>query len=256
MLRFNLRKGSTDPVKRPIIGVTTYNDKTVQGYPAVILLRAYVNAIINANGTPVLIPTGLPEEALCELFPRLDGLLFTGGGDISIEHFSGQDHSSISNVDTDRDTLELSLMEAAIDQEKPFLGICRGFQLMNVVLGGSLYTDIASQKMNSIKHDYYPGIPRDYLAHTVEITSGSRLANILSSHNVEVNSLHHQGLLHLANGIEAVGLAPDGLVEAVELPGYRFGMAVQWHPEWLTGNVSMARLFSAFIDAARYNIQS
>jgi putative glutamine amidotransferase len=237
-------------MKNPIIGVTTYNDNTIQGYPAVILLRAYVNALINANGIPVLLPSGLPDKACDKLLQHLDGILFTGGGDISIEQFRGKEHPSISNVDVERDALEFPLMRAAIEKGKPFLGICRGFQLLNVVLGGSLFTDLASQKMSSIKHDCYPEIPRNFLAHQVEINGKSRLGMILGSQVVEVNSLHHQGILKLANGIESVGLAPDGLVEAVEIPGHRFGIAVQWHPEWLTDQAPMLRLFSAFTEAS------
>jgi putative glutamine amidotransferase len=242
-------------MQNPVIGITTYNDKTAQGYPAVILMRAYINAIINSNGIPVLIPPGLPEEASEELFRRVDGILFTGGGDIAVLNYGGEDHPSISNVDFERDALEIPLMKAAIKQYKPFLGICRGFQLMNVVLGGFLYSDLATQKRNSIKHDYYPDIPRNYPAHKVEIATAGKLAGILGSHLVEVNSLHHQGIKEIGLGIEPVGLAPDGLIEAVEVIEHPFGIAVQWHPEWMVGNGSMVSLFSAFTDAARKTIK-
>ncbi|OGN75888.1 MAG: hypothetical protein A2X25_01735 [Chloroflexi bacterium GWB2_49_20] len=238
-------------MKKPIIGVTTYKDVTIQGYPTVILLRAYVDAIVRANWVPVLIPSLFPEDARNELFPRLDGVLFTGGGDISIEYHDGQYHSSISNVDEERDKLELTLMQAAISLEKPFLGICRGFQVLNVVMGGSLYTHIPAQKQDPIKHDYYPDYPRNYLAHKVAISSDCEISKILGSSVVEVNSLHHQGIESLADGIKAVGFAPDGLIEAVEVPGHRFGIGVQWHPEWLTEQVSMHQLFTAFTEAAR-----
>ena len=234
----------------PIIGITTYNDLNLQGFPSVILLRAYVSAILNAGGTPVLIPSGLPEEAGNAIFNKLDGILFTGGGDISLDHFSGIDHPSITNVDNDRDLLELSLAHAAIHNNKPFMGICRGLQLLNVVLGGTLYTHIAAQKKDPIKHDYYPDIPRDFLAHTVRIIPKSKLSKIIGSDEIEVNSLHHQGLKDLADDLQPCAFAPDGLVEAVELPGHKFGIAVQWHPEWLTEQNSMCQLFLAFIQAA------
>jgi putative glutamine amidotransferase len=235
----------------PIIGITTYNDLNLQGYPAVILLKAYENAIIKARGIPVLIPSGLPDDAWRELFEKLDGIMFTGGGDISITNYDGIDHPSITNVDTERDHLEIMLMNEAIRKEKPFFGICRGFQLLNVCLGGTLYTHIPAQKTDSIKHDYYPDYPRKFLAHKVEISSGSRLSTILGREEADVNSLHHQGVNSVPEELNIVALAPDGLVEAVELPGHKFGMAVQWHPEWLTDIGSMQNLFSALIQAAR-----
>jgi putative glutamine amidotransferase len=126
--------------------------------------------------------------------------------------------------------------------------------VLNVVLGGSLYTHIAAQKRDPIKHDYYPDYPRNYLAHKVEVSADSKISKILSSPVVEVNSLHHQGVQNAAAGLKTVGFAPDGLIEAVEVPGHRFGIAVQWHPEWLTEQASMHQLFSAFAEAARNNI--
>jgi putative glutamine amidotransferase len=236
-------------MKMPVIGITTFNELTVQGYPAAMLLRAYLEAILRAGGIPLLIPSGIPGTSLETVLTRLDGVLFTGGGDISIEHSGGQNHAAISKVDAGRDELELPLMQAVILQGKPFLGICRGFQLLNVVLGGTLYTHIPAQKSNSIKHDYYPDIPRDHLAHKVVVDPDSRLGEILGVPVVEVNSLHHQGVNRVASRLKAVGHAPDGLVESLELPDHPFGLAVQWHPEWLKENVSMRRLFDTFIEA-------
>lgn len=237
-------------MRTPIIGITTYNDINLQGFTAAMLLRAYIDAIINAGGLPVMIPSGIPENSRLELFEKLDGLLFTGGGDISIEHFDGIAHPSISNVDEDRDDLELYMVRAAIENDKPFLGICRGLQLLNIVLGGTLFTHIVAQKSNSLKHDYYPNYPRNLLAHNVQIIQESKLGIILGEKVVEVNSLHHQGIMNLSPRLNSVGFAPDGLIEAVELPGHKFGIAVQWHPEWLTEQKRMQQLFSAFVEAS------
>ena len=139
----------------------------------------------------------------------------------------------------------------AAEQGKPFLGICRGIQVINVALGGSLFTDIDDQLSNPLRHDWYPNVPRNYLAHPVTFVSDSRLAQILDGDVFEVNSLHHQGLERLAPGLRAVACAPDQLVEAVEIPGHPFGFGVQWHPEWLQEHQPQRQLFQALTQAAR-----
>jgi putative glutamine amidotransferase len=234
----------------PLIGVTTYSDKNKDGYPIAALLQAYVDALVQAGAVPVLIPNSLPREPQEALFKKLDGILFSGGGDISLDYFDGEAHPSIGGVDRQRDELELSLARAAVKQEKPFFGICRGFQVVNVALGGTLYTHIQDQKPGSLKHDYYPSYERNLLAHPVKVEAGSRLASILKETELSVNSLHHQAARLVPGDLQQVAYAPDGLVEAVELPDHPFGMAVQWHPEWLTDQPAIRRLFRAFIEAA------
>jgi putative glutamine amidotransferase len=118
-------------------------------------------------------------------------------------------------------------------------------------LGGTLYTHIGDQFPGALRHDWYPDIPRTYLAHPVRVEEGSRIGEIVGEPLLQVNSLHHQGIKYLSPGLRAVAFAPDGIVEAVELPEHPFGLAVQWHPEWLTDQDSMRRLFSAFVEAAR-----
>lgn len=233
----------------PIIGLTTRHEATKQGLPAVVLLRVYVKAMVEAGSAPVLIPSELPEEHWRGLYARLDGILFTGGGDIARDRFGGEDHPRLGEVDAERDALEIAILQAAIQDDKPFLGICRGCQVVNVALDGTLYTDIADQRPDALKHDYYPDWPRNYIAHPVKVNDDSRLAALLGETALNVNSLHHQGICHLAPALEAVAFAPDGLVEAVELPGHHFGFAVQWHPEWLTDQAAMRRLFRAFVEA-------
>jgi putative glutamine amidotransferase len=132
----------------------------------------------------------------------------------------------------------------------PVFGICRGLQVINVALGGTLYEDLDDQFPNALKHDYYDDQPRDYLAHTIRVETDSRLARILGSSSTEVNSLHHQGIRRLAPSLRASAFAPDGLIEATELLEYPFGLAVQWHPECLQAYAPMRHLFQAFVDAA------
>ena len=121
---------------------------------------------------------------------------------------------------------------------------------MNVALGGTLYTHIQDQMPGALKHDYYPDLPRNYLAHTVDVKAGSRLADILGEPKPQVNSLHHQGLSQIASPLVTTAFAPDGLVEAVELPEHPYAIGVQWHPEWITDQPAMQRLFRSFVEAA------
>lgn len=236
---------------RPLIGLTTYNSKNEYGNSTVTLATHYISAVLQAGGMPVLIPNLLSEPEWRELYERLDGIVFTGGGDIEPRLFNGVDHPKVNGIDPERDRLEFPLLRAAAEEGKPFLGICRGLQVVNAALGGTLFTDIADQLPGAIRHDWHEGFPRAHLAHPVRVEEGSRLAEILNDPMPGVNSLHHQGIKDLAPALKAVAYAPDGLVEAVELPGHPFGLAVQWHPEWLVEHESARRLFQAFVDSAR-----
>lgn len=237
----------------PVIGVTTMRSKNQYGTQISSLAAEYVEALSQAGVCPVLIANQMPLEAVDDLLEGLDGVLFTGGGDIDADFYQAEDHPMIKGVERDRDQLELRLLERVIQAGKPFLGICRGQQLINVGLGGSLYADIAEQVPQAEKHDFFPDWKRDYLAHSVKVKASSRLASILGSNSSQVNSLHHQAIDRLAPGLVATAHAPDGIIEAVELPDHPFGLAVQWHPEWLTAHATMRDLFAAFAEAANQN---
>ncbi len=235
---------------QPLIGITTHQGKDPDGYPTTYLLQAYLQAILQAGGIPLPIPSLLAEGEWEALYPHLDGLLFSGGGDIAVERFGGEAHPRLDGLDPQRDALELNLLRAATSDGKPFLGICRGCQLVNVGLGGSLYTHLPDQLPGALHHSY-PRPMRRALAHEVKIMDGTRLAEIAGQPRLKVNSLHHQGLKGVAPGLRVAALAPDGLVEAIELPDHPFGLAVQWHPEWLMDQSPMRRLFETFVHAAR-----
>ena len=236
-------------MSRPLIGITAQHAPTAQGFPAVRILRAYVTAIVEAGGAPVLIPPDLPEDGWRTLLERLDGILFSGGADIGLEHFDGAPHPSV-DVEAARDAIELPLLRAAVDGDKPLLGICRGIQVMNVALGGTLYTHILDQLPNALQHDWHDQ-PRATLAHPVRVEEGTRLAEILGAPMLQVNSLHHQGIKNLAPNLKATAFAPDGLIEGIELPDHKFALAVQWHPEWMTSHEEMRNLFKKFVEAAQ-----
>jgi putative glutamine amidotransferase len=232
------------------IGITTSRNDSQAGYPVFTLAEAYVNAILGAGAIPVMIPLGLPEEGLSKLLSRVDGVLFSGGGDVHPERYGSVPHPRVGFVDEDRDRVEALLVNHTLQQGLPIFGICRGLQLINVALGGTLYEDLGDQLPGAIQHNHAKGHPRDYLAHTVQVKEGSLLAGALGSQSTQVNSLHHQGIRQLAASLQASAFAPDGVVEGVELPGYSFGLAVQWHPEWLQAHPAMRRLFQAFVAAA------
>jgi putative glutamine amidotransferase len=214
-----------------------------------MLMQSYVNAVIQAGGIPVLVPSLIAEDGWDAVYSRLDGILFSGGGDIALEYAPGEPHPRIDGVDLTRDAIELKMIQAAASDGKPFLGICRGCQVMNVALGGTLYTHIPDQFPNALDHDY-PGNMRRVLAHKVKLEEGTHVAGILGELILRVNSLHHQGLKDIAPLLRIAGYAPDGLVEAIELPDHPFGLAVQWHPEWLTDQESTRNLFRKFVEAS------
>jgi len=234
---------------KPVIGITTNYSKNSYGQPLVLLQQSYVKAIMQAGGVPVLIPSLIAEDGWDALYARLNGILFSGGGDIGLEHSPGHPHPRIDDVDPERDLIELKMLNTAAADGKPFLGICRGCQVMNVALGGTLYTHIPDQLPNALDHSY-PGNMRTVLVHQVKIEEGTHVAEIFGEPIIKVNSLHHQGLKEIAPSLRVAGHAPDGLVEAIELPDHPFGLAVQWHPEWLTDQEGTRNLFRKFVDAA------
>lgn len=234
----------------PLIGVTAGHTTSKSGAQFVSVADAYLKALSHAGACPVIIPLGLAESTLLELTDHLDGVLFTGGGDIQPSIYGEQSGPEVSEIDPDRDRIEFLLLNNVIDNGVPFLGICRGLQVINVGLGGTLYADISSQRPGALKHDFYPDWPRDHLAHDVQIEENSRLARILGEAYPMINSLHHQAVRRLAPGVLATAYSPDGLVEALEVDGHPFALAVQWHPEWLVEYAQMRALFRAFVEAA------
>jgi putative glutamine amidotransferase len=235
-------------MQKPLIGLTTSRMPNPYGRPAFGVNEPYTNSITNAGGLPILLPLNLSNDDLNVLLPRLDGILFTGGNDIDPRQYGNRPHPKVDGVDADRDGMEKHLVQAIIQICRPFLGICRGCQVINVALGGNLYEDLLEQFPGALQHDHHDQ-PRNYLAHEVKIDSNCRLAQIIKSDAARVNSLHHQGVRKLAQSLQPTAVAPDGLVEAFELSSYPFGLAVQWHPEELQEYKPMRRLFEVFVQS-------
>lgn len=238
--------------KRPLIGLTTYRKNAQDsGVPLFGLMRSYVEAVTAAGGMPLLIPLGLDNEVLTSILERVDGLVLPGGGDIDPLAYGGGDHDLLRGIDEDRDRVEINLARAAVETEKPFLAICRGHQVLNVALGGSMWEDLAAQMPRSIRHDYYGVGARTDRPHNVQVRPDSRLAAILGGEDVPVNSLHHQGLRNLAPDLRVSATSEDGLVEGVEIDGHPFAIGVQWHPENLVKiDPAMHNLFVSLIEAS------
>ncbi len=234
---------------KPLIGITTFQSVNVHGHPTVVLMQSYIRAIMQAGGVPVLIPSMIADDGWDALYSRLDGILFSGGGDIGLDYAPGDPHPRIDDVELERDSVEFKMIQASASDGKPFLGICRGCQVLNVALGGTLYTHIPDQLPGALDHAY-PGNKRTILVHEVKVEEGTHISEILGEPIIRVNSLHHQGLKNIASPLRVAGHAPDGLVEAVELPDHPFGIAVQWHPEWLTDQVPTQNLFRKFVESA------
>ncbi len=235
----------------PVIGITTKRQTNTYGFPEIAVAETYPQAILRAGGLPVLIPLGLPEDRIKQVLSSLDGVLFSGGGDIEPQAYGAGMTDKVHTVDADRDRVEIGLVREVVEGGTPFLGICRGIQLINVALGGTLYRDILAEHPDAIEHTYYPDWPWNHLAHTVDVQADSLLADILGTTEIPVNSLHHQAIKGVASDLVPVAYAPDGIIEGVALPDHPFGLAVQWHPEWLPEHEPMRALFRRLVDEAK-----
>ena len=240
----------------PLIGLTTYNVTLDRKPPVQIngVLTHYNNAVMAAGGLPVMLPINTDKQQLASLLDRLDGLVLVGGGDMDPRHY-GQAiaHDTVAGIDAARDEMELYLSCEALARDMPILAICRGHQVLNVAMGGTLWQDIESMMPNGQQHSWFgQNRPRNETPHRVTIAADSKLAQLLGTTDAAVNSIHHQGIDKLADGLVATAFAPDGLIEAFELPSRHFVVAVQWHPEAIVADIPAQRgIFSGFVDAAR-----
>ena len=228
--------------KSPLIGVTPLWDAARR---SIWMLPDYLDGIKAAGGLPVVLPLDLSEEDADRIVETCDGFLFTGGQDVSPALYGMQDATGTVVSSPERDQLESLLLSKALQADKAVLGICRGLQFINAFLGGTLWQDLPSQHPSEIVHRQ--GKPYGVPTHQVTLRGDLRV--LLGKDLLEVNTLHHQAVRDLGKGLVPMAVAPDGLVEAVQLPGKRFVWAVQWHPEYLfrTDANSLA-IFSFFVE--------
>lgn len=231
---------------RPLVGVTVGSDPRGQSHFS--LRRDYLRAVETAGGLPVVLAPGAPEDA-ADLLGRLQALVLSGGDDIDPALYGEMRHETVTQVAPERDTFELALCREALRVDLPTLAICRGQQVLNVAMGGTLVQDIPSTVSGAANHD--PLGERWELAHEVRLLPGSRLRRVLGEDKVAVNSFHHQAVKDLGRGLRATAWAvDDGVVEGIEAEGSRFVLGVQWHPESFWDRPPGFRaLFVALVDA-------
>ena len=245
---------------RPLIGVTTQTLQSIDGIPtglpdSVVMNQRYYVALSLVGAAPVLVPLLDDQpDVLRDIYERLDGVFVPGGVDMNPETYGEAPHEKLGRIDPARDRTEMTLARWAVEDRKPFLGVCRGLQVLNVALGGSLWQDLEAQVPSADKHDFFPnyGFERDHLAHEVTLAAGSRLRHAMERDVIRVNSMHHQGIKTLAAPLLASAVAPDGIIEAAELAtASHFCVGVQWHPEVFEVTDPHTRhLFREFIEAA------
>ncbi|HZS33163.1 MAG TPA: gamma-glutamyl-gamma-aminobutyrate hydrolase family protein [Methylomirabilota bacterium] len=241
---------------RPRIGLTGSVMPLAVGTRRTFLNEPYLVAVQEAGGLPIVVTPAHTGSTLAALYELLDGLVLTGGEDVAPARYGDTTVHPTVEVVAERDTLEFTLLEWALRDDLPILAICRGVQLLNVALGGTLYQDLPTERPVPLGHNQMLAErPRTDPHHPVAVTPGSALADVLGQDRIEVNSLHHQGIKRLAPGLTAVAHAPDDLVEGVEPTdptGRSFLIGVQWHPEELAraGDVPSRRLFERFVAAA------
>ncbi len=241
----------------PLIGIPCFRDKT-SGYGQYLVNSQYdacLSAISQAGGTPFLIPLNLNRPGLKQLYHMADGIFFTGGGDIEPTLYRQTSQVALYKVQPERDNLEIALSQWAVDDSKPAFGLCRGMQVMAVAVGGSLVQDLPSQMPEATLHNYVYQTEgtnaKNYLAHEVELTATCRLAQILQTGRLWVNSLHHQAVEQVPAPFKIVGTSTDGVAEVFEHPGHPFFCGVQWHPEFLLDKPEARLIFEGFVEACK-----
>ena len=236
-----------------IIGVTAATEPArwgVWNQPADLAPTGYALTVQRAGGVAVLLPA---DPAVSNepgpLLDRLDGLILAGGADVDPASYGAEAAPRTAETRPERDEFELSLARAAIERNLPVLGVCRGFQLINVAAGGTLEQHLP----DVLGHERHWTVPGQFDEHAVELSAGSRIARHYGAERLTVQSHHHQGLGRIAEGLEVTGTAvPDGIAEALEVPGKAFALGVQWHPE-IDENDALVK---ALVDAARARMKA
>jgi putative glutamine amidotransferase len=242
----------------PIIGITcnvlnSIPDTVTVGIGAPgqswqLLAEDYLTAVKKAGGIPIILPVDRDLKHIPRLLNMVDGVLVSGGNDISPMLYNERINRYCGLLDPDRDTFEIELSKRAIEIDKPLLGVCRGIQILNIALGGTVYQDLPSSgfELHTILTN-----ERNVPTHSVKIEKDSPFMAIFGKGEIFVNSFHHQGIREVAQSLETAAVTPDGLVEAVYMPDKKFVMAIQWHPEMMFDSKQQASLFGSFIEASK-----
>lgn len=235
---------------KPLIGITSSIDATDSGAQKEFLNDSYVQAVERAGGLPVIIPNTADPALQIEIVKRVDGVIISGGPDMDPRRYGARVSAKVSRIYPRRDAAEFSLIKYVIDEtELPVLGICRGIQSINAVMGGDLIVDLPEE--GYLIHGMANIYPRTEEAHDARIEKDSKLFGILGKEELGVNSYHHQAVRTIAPGFRATAYSiPDGVIEAMEIPGDRFVVGVQWHPEEMIHHEEQQELFRALVREA------
>jgi putative glutamine amidotransferase len=243
------------PSNKPKIGITQSATDLARRYrwPSRyafdFLKTEYHRAVTDSGGIPLPLVNATDSKVIKEYIELIDGLLVIGGDDMDPEYFGQKPHKSIVLTSPRRDEFELKIIRLALKKDIPVLGICRGHQVINIALGGDIYQDLSCAPFKTLNH----ADPKEKKNrfHKVKIEKGTILSRIIGSGTIEVNSSHHQIIGKVGKGLVASAHSPDGVIEGLEGPDYRFLVAVQWHPEMITRRAHSKKLFKEFVKACR-----
>ena len=231
---------------KPVIGIFGVIDS--EGKHSLTL--NYIRAISSSGGIPVILPSVPLEEDIMRLVEMCDGFCFTGGVDIHPKYYGEEVRAECGEIHDPRDEFEMSAFRHVYESGKPIIGICRGEQLINVALGGSLYQDLPTQNPSDIQHRQTA--PRTEVTHSVSVAKGTPFMELLGVESIMVNTFHHQAVKALGKGLRPMAFAPDGVVEAVYHESQPYLRAYQWHPEAIyETEVASVKIFNQFIEAAK-----
>lgn len=220
------------------------------GYRRSYVNEDYVSSVINNGGIPFILPLTTDESIIETYVEKIDALILSGGHDVYPINYKEEPLQKLGEVYPDRDYFDFKLLEYAIKKDIPILGICRGFQIINVYNGGSLYQDLSYRSENTFKHNQ--GHSSDLVTHTITIKKDTKLFSLIEKEKILVNSFHHQVLNKIGDGLEVSAKAEDGVVEAIEHKNYKFMLGVQWHPEMLHKKEKlMNNIFKELIEQAK-----
>lgn len=231
---------------KPIIGILPTVDNNKKSY----VLNSYVHALEISGAASIMLPYTENQECIEAFSPLCDGFLFSGGGDVAPSLYNEEKSESCGEITPYRDSIELSAFKLLLKTGKPILGICRGAQIINVALGGTLHQHIPTMIENSIDHS--PSLPHNALAHEVILDSNSPLFYLLKKRSIEVTSRHHQSVKQLGYGLSVMASSSDSVIEGIYMPKHRFLWGVQWHPESTVDcDHSSIEIFKHFINKAK-----
>ncbi len=234
---------------KPIIGITTF-ESVEKGYHRVS--SNYANSVFAAGGIPINIPIIYDEKDYDNYLDILDGIIFTGGLDVSPLTYDENPLKEINLISSIRDKYEMGLFKKAYERKLPILGICRGSQIANIILGGNLYQDINVQVPGSLGHRP-KGLPNDEFYHSINIEKDTKLYNIFKEEKIFVNSLHHQSIKELGKNLRISARSEDGIIEAIEATDDRFFIGLQFHPEnFAIKHPEFLNIFKELIEAANF----